>query len=181
MLSRTGNPQLADFVLDKAYFAELIKVSESLSSPFLKSYVGALADAANIKAAVRTIRIHKDIDFLRKALVPGGSRSGELIAQAAMAGDGLKSAFKGTVFEAAAAKGVEASRGGSLTEFELACDNAVIKHLQKAKYVCFGSEVVVVYLAAVEGEITSARMILTGKLSGVKPEKLRERLRDSYA
>ncbi len=181
VLSRTGNPQLADFVLDKAYFAELIKVSESLSSPFLKSYVGALADAANIKAAVRTIRIHKDIDFLRKALVPGGSRSGELIAQAAMAGDGLKSAFKGTVFEAAAAKGVEASRGGSLTEFELACDNAVIKHLQKAKYVCFGSEVVVVYLAAVEGEITSARMILTGKLSDVKPEKLRERLRDSYA
>ena len=39
----------------------------------------------------------------------------------------------------------------------------------------------VAYLAAVEGEITAVRMILTGKLSGIEPETIRERLRDLYA
>ncbi len=37
------------------------------------------------------------------------------------------------------------------------------------------------YLAAIENEITSARMILTGKLSGINPELIRERLRETYA
>ncbi len=181
VLSRTENPQLADFILDKAYFAEMLNASDKLSSPFLRSYVSVLADAANIKAAVRTLRMGKDIDFLRKALVPGGSRGEESVAQAAMSGEGLEAAFSGTVFEAAASKGAEASHGGSLTQFELSCDNAVTKFMQKSKYVGFGSEIVIAYLAAVESEITAARMILTGKLSGVRPEKLKERLRDSYA
>ena len=37
------------------------------------------------------------------------------------------------------------------------------------------------YLAAVENEITAVRMILTGRLAGVKSEAIRERLRDLYA
>ena len=35
--------------------------------------------------------------------------------------------------------------------------------------------------AAVENEITAVRMILTGRLAGVKSEAIRERLRDLYA
>lgn len=180
VLQRTENPQLSDFILDKAFFTELFKEAGKISSPFLMSYVGALADSANISAAVRTLRMGRDIDFLRKALVPGGSRGEETVAQAAMSGEGLSSVFSGTAFETAAEKGTQAAAGGSLTEFELACDNAVTKVLSDAKYVGFGPEIAVGYLAALEGELTAVRMILTGKLSGVKPEKLRERLRDSY-
>ena len=40
---------------------------------------------------------------------------------------------------------------------------------------------VAAYLAAIEGEIQAVRMILTGRLAGVKPEAIRERLRDLYA
>lgn len=180
VLQRTENPQLADFILDKAFFMELRSEAGKISSPFLKTYVGAMADSANLSAAVRTLRMGKDIDFLRKALVPGGTRGEETVAQAALSGDGLEAVFAGTAFETAAAKGAKAASGGSLTEFELACDNAVTKVLTGAKYVGFGAEIVVAYLAAVESEITAVRMLLTGKLSGVKPEKLRERLRDSY-
>ena len=35
--------------------------------------------------------------------------------------------------------------------------------------------------AAVEGEITAIRMILTGRLAGIAPQVIRERLRDMYA
>ena len=37
------------------------------------------------------------------------------------------------------------------------------------------------YLAAVEGEVTALRMILTGLLAGLPAETIRERLRDLYA
>ena len=45
----------------------------------------------------------------------------------------------------------------------------------------YGPEAVIAYIAAVEGEITAVRMILTGKLTGVAPETIRERLRELYA
>ena len=67
------------------------------------------------------------------------------------------------------------------TEFELECDNAVNEYLKGAKLVSFGPEAVVAYIAAVEGEITAVRMILTGRLAGIAPQTIRERLRDLYA
>ena len=68
-----------------------------------------------------------------------------------------------------------------MTAFEKACDNAVNSYLQGAKLVSYGPEAVAAYVAAVEGEIQAVRMILTGRLAGVKPEAIRERLRDLYA
>ena len=68
-----------------------------------------------------------------------------------------------------------------MTAFERACDNAVNTYLRAAKLVSYGPEAVAAYLAAVEGEITAVRMILTGKLAGIAPETIRERLRDLYA
>ena len=68
-----------------------------------------------------------------------------------------------------------------MTAFELACDNAVNTFLSDAKFVSYGCEPLAAYLAAVEGEITAARMILTGRLAGIAPQVIRERLRDLYA
>ena len=44
-----------------------------------------------------------------------------------------------------------------------------------------GEEPVIAYQAAVENEITAVRMILTGRLAGIAPGVIRERLRDLYA
>lgn len=68
-----------------------------------------------------------------------------------------------------------------MTQFELACDNAVTAYLTNARLIAFGEEPVIAYLAALEGEITTVRMILTGRLAGIAPNVIRERLRDLYA
>ena len=81
----------------------------------------------------------------------------------------------------AAALGAEAVDGGSMTAFELACDNAVTAYLRTAKLVSYGPEALIAYLAAVESETTAVRMILTGRLAGIAPDTIRERLRDMYA
>ena len=83
VLARTANPQLSDFVLDKAYFAELRAAADKVDSPFLKGYTEILADSANLKSAVRTLRMGKNQDFLAEVLVDGGSVSVQRIAEAA--------------------------------------------------------------------------------------------------
>ena len=44
----------------------------------------------------------------------------------------------------------------------------------------FGPEQVVGYLTAEEGNTMAVRMVLTGLLAGIDPERLKERLRESY-
>ena len=74
-----------------------------------------------------------------------------------------------------------AADGGSRTAFERACDIAVTAYLRTAKLVSYGPEAVIAFLAAVESEITAVRMLLTGRLAGIEPDTIRERLRDMYA
>ena len=177
-LARTANPQLADFELDQAYFAEMKAIAAKLDNPFLTDYVKLLIDAANLKSAVRTARMHKSADFLSSVLVKGGT---DIDRIAAADGEGLAAIFAHTPLEKAAAAGAEAVAGGSMTAFELACDNAVNDYIRSAKLISYGPEVVAAYIAAVENEITAVRMILTGSLAGVSAETIRERLRDLYA
>lgn len=180
-LAKTGNSQAAEFILDRAYHEELTRIAGQQGSAYLSGYVKILIDSANLGAAVRTVRMKKGIDFLMTALFTGGTVSPKMMAEAALNGDGLAVLFNSTPLAEAALLGVEAMKGGSMTKFELACDNGVTAYLAKAKLISFGSEVVIDYLAKVEREITAIRMILTGRLAGIKPEVIRERLRDIHA
>ena len=181
VLARTANPQLADFALDKAYFTELLKAARELDSDFLTGYARILIDSANLRSAVRTMRMGKDLDFLKLALVPGGGIDAGRITASSSSGEALAALFTNTLLAEAAALGAEAVKGGRMTDFELACDNAVTAYLTRARLVAFGEAPVIAYLAAVEGEITAVRMILTGFLAGIAPDTIRERLREFYA
>lgn len=180
VLARTANPQLADLILDEACFAEMKAAAAEADCPFLAGYVRLLIDSTNLKSAVRTLRMHKDADFLQRVLLEGGEVSP---ARIAAAGDreALAALFQSGKLAAAAALGAQAAAGGPQTAFERACDNAVNAYLRDAKLVGYGPETLVAYIAAVEGELTAVRMILTGRLAGIAPDTIRERLRDLYA
>ena len=180
LLARSANPQLSDFLLDKAYFREMNALADELDSDFARGYVALLADSTNLRSAVRILRMGKDIGYLQEALVAGGSVSEERLTQG-ISGEGLASVFAGTALTKAAQLGTEAVSGGTLTAFELACDNAVADYLSNAKLCSFGEESVIAYLAGTENVLTAVRMILTGRLAGVPSDTIRERLRDLYA
>lgn len=180
ILARTGNPQLSDFELDRAYFLELRHIAQRLDSPFLSGYVRTLIDSANLKTVVRVLSMDTRLEFLQLALVPGGSVRTEHLAAAAMTHDGLVQIFTNSIFTEAAKLGSTAVHEKSYTEFERACDNAMVQYLKGARYRCFGEERVIAYIAALEYEITAVRMILTGKRSGIESAVIQERLRDCY-
>ena len=180
-LARTQNPQLADFILDRAYFTELLKAADELGSKFLLGYAKILIDAANLRSAVRTMRMDKDVEFLKTALITGGDIDvGRIIASFGSA-DTFAAMYNHTLLQNAAALGANAAKGEPMTDFELACDNAVTAYLGNARLVSYGEAPVIAYLAAVEAETTALRMILTGKLASLPADTIRERLRDLYA
>ena len=59
-------------------------------------------------------------------------------------------------------------------------DAAVLHQVATAKQVPFGPEVLIAYVAAKETEFTAVRIIMAGRIAGLKPDVIRERLRESY-
>lgn len=178
-LARTFNPQLTDMDLDKAYYAELLSLTETLSSDFYTRYVRLSIDLSNLRSAVRCLRGRMDEGVLAAALIDGGTiPAGQLSRR--IYGEGITAAFPGRALAEPAALGEQAAEGGPLTPFERACENTLTRFLDSAKYVSFGPEAVVAYLAAMEGEIVAARMVILGKRDGVSHEMLGERLRETY-
>ena len=178
VLAETGNPQRSDFILDRAYFAQLRSLAQESRCAYLQEYIRAMIDAANLRSLVRTERLHADPGFLRQVLFDGGSVSVDTIAT--HAGNGPAALYRATPFRAAAEAGEEAVKGGSLTAFERACDNAVLLAAGKARSIPFGVEVVLGYLAAKESEWTAVRIIMSGRMAGMTADAIRERLRDQY-
>lgn len=180
LLGSSGDPQQADFVLDRAWYAELTALAKESGSQFTQGYVKLSIDAANLRAAVRAARLDKGPDFLRQVLVPGGSVSPADIAAAP--GADLARLFHGTALSAAAEAGAELAKpgGGALTEFERACDNALMAYIAGARMIPFGEQPVVAYLYAREAEATAIRIILTGRMAGIDGTTIRQRLRRAY-
>ena len=179
VLTTTGDPQLSDFILDNAYYQEMLQAAKATGSEFLVRYVRANIDAANLRSAVRTLRMNKGGDFLRKVLFAGGAVPVDRVMGAALGGN-LTELYRTSELKAAAELGAAAMQGGSLTAFEKACDDAVTSFVMKAKSVPFGVEVVIGYLVAKEIEFTAVRIIMASRMAGIDGEIIRERLRESY-
>ena len=179
-LSAGGDPQLADFILDRACFGEMARAAEDADSDFLRGYVRLLTDAANLRACVRAARMGKDSAFLSQVLLPGGNV--EVHALLSGKGGDLAALFRGSLLSEAAAAGaaLTAPGSGELTAFERMCDDGVMAYLAQARRIPFGEQAVVGYLYARESEFTAIRTILSGRMAGLDGETIRERLRESY-
>lgn len=181
VLGATGDPQRLDFCLDRACFAELAALARGVGSDYLMGYVALQIDVANLRCLVRSLRMKKPADFLKGVLFEGGSVSlSRILAVAQADGAGLAELYTSTPLRSCAELGAAAVRGGGLTALEKECDNCLTRYLAGAKQIPFGEAPVIGYLAAVEGELTNLRILLSGRMAGLEPAKIRERLRESY-
>jgi V/A-type H+/Na+-transporting ATPase subunit C len=179
-LGATGDPQLSDFVLDQAYFEDMFDLARASESDFLAGYVRINIDAANLKSVVRTLRMGKDVDFLKGVLFSGGNLDVPRILNAVNSGSSVEELYTVSALHDAAEAGTAAMQGGDLTRFEKLCDDAVMKYIGSARYVAFGEAPLVAYLAAKESEATAIRIIMTGRLADLSADVIRERLREPY-
>ena len=178
VLDTTRDPQLSDITLDGWMYRDMARTAERTGSAFLRGYVAAQIDAANLRSRSRTLRMGKNAGFLAGALLEGGeTEPAALLAVAENGGSGLAELYAPTRFAAAAEAGAAALKGGTLTEFEKQCDDAVTEYLSGAQMVPFGEAPLLAYLAARDTEYTNLRIVLMGRAAGLDADTIRSRLR----
>ena len=180
LLDRTGDPQRADFMVDRAYYTQLLTMTRGLSDDFYSRYVRHCIDGANLRSAVRARRIGLDKSLVEAAMIPGGYVETYSIVDASDEPQLLEILFFAGLFQKAAELGAAAMAGGPLTAFESECENTLTRWLDNAKYILCGPAPVLAFLDSLDSEVVAVRTILLGKKSGMSPEAIRERLRESY-
>lgn len=180
VLNTTADPQQADFVLDRAFYADMDDIARRAGSGFLGGYVRISVDAANLRSVVRTLRMGKDTDFLKGVLFEGGNIDVGRVLASVTSGVSLDELFASSPLREAAEEALQVLSGGPLTRFEKLCDDAVTEYLSGAKYIAFGEAPIIAYLAAKETEFTAVRIIMAGRMAGLDADTIRERLREAY-
>ena len=176
ILDTTRDGQLMDIFLDRACYREELDMARESGSDFLVGYIRRRIDSANLRALVRTLRMKKTADFLQQVLITGGDvGEAEILTVSQNEGAGLLELYAPTAFAAAAEQASLA--GGALTEFERLCDDAVAEYLEMARFVPFGEQAVIAYLAARETEFTNLRIALLGRSMDLPAEVICARLR----
>ena len=172
-LARTNNPQIAEFILDRAYYHDMLLHATKTKKQYIIDYIRYRIDRTNLRSTLRTMYMGRRGELLKYALIEGGHISIDEILGSMETKDELIRLYSSSIFYKSAA-------APTMTEFELEADNAIELYVSSGNYISFGPEVVVEYIAALENEIMALRIILTGRLMGISQESLRGRLRESY-
>jgi len=181
--SLSHDPQCIDLILDKACYKDMSLLVSGLNSDFIKEYMALRIDLINLTTFIRIREMGKPPGFYSKGFVEGGNIPEQV----------FEDGFEEHVEQFAerldnyglhdvlikSAKMIRET--GRITVLEKLCDNYLMEYLKQAKYITYGIEPLIAYIAARENEIKTVRIIMAGKLAGISPDLLRERVREPYA
>ncbi len=179
---KTMDPQLIDIILDKNCYDEMLKAGKETNSAFIIDYVMLLIDTINIKTFVRLKKMKKSWDFFTKVFIPGGAVHEQVFfANFNEPFEKFAEQLSAYSFKEVFLQGTQAlEETGLFTLLEKLLDNKIIQYIKNSKYIPFGIEPLAGYLIAKDNEIKIARIILAGKIAGISPELIKERLRETY-
>lgn len=176
LLLRVHDGQLCDVVLDRAALTAIEKAGRASKEAILLRYAELTVAAADIKIAVRAAKTGKSPDFFARALAECSTLdTGSLTAAALKGGEALDAYLSCTEYAGAA----EALKK-SPSAFEKWFDDRLMELISGQKSNPFTIGPMVAYLLARENEIKTVRILLSGKLNGLKETSIRERLREMY-
>lgn len=173
--AKTQNSQMIDVTLDKAAFVQMKQAALESGNKFIIDYMAKVCDLTNLKSFLRIKNMHKTYAMFTSVFVEGGNLSLSVFFNA-FGMDSLVSGFKGTAYEEICEDGM--TQG--FTVFEKLCDNYIMNFVKSAKYEALTLEPLIAYLYAKESEIKTVRIILTSVLNGIRPDIIKERVREAY-
>ena len=176
-------PQKIDIIVEKYYFKNLVNLSKKIDVKVITDYVKGLIDFQNIITLFRVQKQNRDAKFLDSVIFEGGTISKDkIVASLNDSSETILNKFKKEKLGPYLVKGVEVfNKTKRLSEFEKISDNYLMELNKESKYIVFGPEPLFTYLVAKEREINAIRLIMVSKINNISSEKIRERLRDTYA
>ncbi len=168
--------QLCDIILDRACLVDVLDCGKESKTPILMDYAELLCATSNIKVAVRACKTGKSRAFLDMALAPCGTLDiGSLAAAACKGLDDLFAYLSVTPYGEAGDRLKE-----SYSAFEKWCDDRVMDLVKEQKRNPFTVGPLFAFVIARRNEISTVRIILSGKLNELDDGMIRERLREMY-
>lgn len=181
--ARTKNPQQIDFIMDRACFADMKEAAIESGVAFLVTLVETKIDLTNLMILIRILRMNLKTTggaLLSDALLPGGTISEKTFMLWYRDGAAKLSSQLALTPYAALGEALLSDEAAPLYRLERICDDIYTEKAADARYVAFGPEILVGYLAGAEMSVKNMRMILAGKAAGQSPGVIRERVRASY-
>lgn len=176
ILLHTGDGQLCDIYVDRAAMEAVYEAGIRSGEKVIREYADAIVAVADIKIAVRSQKLGKDIDFMKNAMAVCDGINVDRLIRAALAGEEEILRY---LEETSYAGGADALRE-SPSVFERWCDDRITEMLKSQKYETFSAGPLLAYLVARENEIKTVRIILTGRQNGFSDQAIRERIRNMY-
>lgn len=176
-------PQKIDIIVEKYYFKNLVNLSKKIDVKVITDYVKGLIDFQNIITLFRVQKQKRDAKFLDSVIFDGGTiPKDKIVGSLNDSPETILNKFKKEKLGPYLVKGVEVfNETKRLSEFEKISDNYLMELNKESKYIVFGPEPLFTYLVAKEREINAIRLIMVSKINNISSEKIRERLRDTYA
>ena len=177
------DPQRIDILVDKHYFKNLSRLAKEIDVKVITDYVEGLIDFQNMITLFRVKKQNRDARFLETVIFECGTISKNKIVESINDNtDTILNKFKKEKLGIYLTKGLEVfSETKRLSELEKISDNYLMELNKESKYVVFGPEPLFTYLVAKEREINAIRMIMVSKINNISSDKIRERLRETYA
>ena len=153
-LGRTADPRLADFILDLAYVKEMKDTADKTRSGFLRDYAALYADALNLRALVRMLKSGVRPDQLKSVLTDCGSVRSAAVSAAYPDAASVLALYRSTKLAPALGEAEKAVKGEGFAPFEKSVRACLNGYMEKAKYACFGENVLIRYLYQIEEQST---------------------------
>lgn len=173
----TSDSQLCDNIIDKALLNAIKAEGQKSKNSFIKNYAEFYVASTNIKIAIRSSILKKNIEFLKYVLVKCDSLDVEKLAQSAVSGVKQLCEYLEFTNYSDAIPFIK----DSLQKFEFWRDNKIIDLIKAEKYNSFSVAPIIAYILARQNEIKVVRIILCGKLHHIEDDLIKERLRLMYA
>ena len=180
LLAQTKDARLSDAVIDRAMLRSFTEYAASARSDFLREYFLTQVFYSDIKIAIRASRTGTSMDYLDKALQETEGIDMPVFKRKTLAGSGelLKYLENLSAFGCSAAI---AKYRESPALFEKAVDDMMILMTRKyCRYSSEGAEPLLGYYLASVHERKLVHIIASGLKTNTPPEKIRERLRETY-
>lgn len=180
LLAHTGDARASDAVVDKAVMQEMLRLSESFRSSFLKEYFRTLVFYNNIKIALRGARTGADAHYYKRAMprFEGFDRD-KIIAAAVKGSDALVDTLS-KIRDFGCDQAMEAYKTSPSAFEKFADDRLMALAKECCKRTCEGAEPLLGYYLGEEAQKKALQIIYSGIKTGADTDIIRERLREIY-
>jgi V/A-type H+-transporting ATPase subunit C len=173
----TGELSRVDAVFERSAWAHQLDVATRHGSEFLVDYFTTEIDLANTKAFIRIKEAGGEVTDIERAFIPGGTFARsffeELLGESV---DSLARALEyGSYGELAPVLREWTRESGPA--LELACDNLLLKRVERASRVAYGIEPLVAFALVRTIEIKLVRAAVTSKADAIPRDEFERRLR----